>query len=484
MQGVAWRGLTTLATRLLRVGVFFVLARLLAPEAFGTVALAVAIITVLQFLASGGLSQAIIQHPALTKSHLDSVLLISAVSGFILGGAMFFSAPIVAEWMGQQELGPVLMALSAMPVLVGANMVPEGLLSREMNFRALSIRQLAATLLSIASALALAFGGAGVWALVVQTLVEGVTSTVFLWMATVRSYRPGATISRQAVREMGGFGLKVIGIDLTVLASTKSDDILIGAVLGPSALGLYSVAYRLLTVLQDTIQGVSNTVAFPLYSRLQGAGDRLTSGFIRSAGFTFAVSSPAFVFTAVASPQLVPALLGPQWLAAAPVMSVLAIAGIATTMVDINNTFLQATGRAGQVLATSLVGSLVNVVGFILAVNYGIVWVAAAFAARAVAMVPVTTWLVSKHLGAIRGYLSSLAPLVLLLSVPILAGVGVGLVDEAIGNDLVSVILCALPGLGLYCAGLRLLSPTTFEDLRLVIMKATGRTKKRERKAS
>lgn len=480
VSGIAWRGLSSLMIRGLRLVVFFVLARLIVPEAFGTIALALVFITVLQHFASGGLSQAIIQHPRITKSHLDSVLVMSLVSGLVLSGALAALAIPIAGWLDQPPVGPVLIGLATMPLLVGISMVPEGWLSRQMDFRLLSIRHLTAAGFSVVVAVVLAVAGAGVWALVAQTVVESVVSCVFLWAATLRTYRPGLSVSRRAMREMIGYGSKVVGFDLTTVASNRADDFLVGAFLGPVALGLYSVAYRLLTVLQETLQGVASAVAFPLYSRLQDDDERLTKGFLRSSRLSFAVGAPIFLFAAIAAPQIVPVLLGARWMAAAPVMSVLSAAGIAQMVIEMNNTLLQAKGQAGRVFAFSVIGAVANVVGFVVAVPHGIVWVAAAFAGRAFLFLPLSLWLVAAESGGARAYLATYVPVLGALVVAGLAGFGAQVLDAELGSDVLALVVSGVLGVITYLGALRALSPPTYRDIVLVTSAVVGERLRRK----
>jgi O-antigen/teichoic acid export membrane protein len=476
LAGIAWRGASSVGIRLLRVVVFLILARLVAPDAFGTIALALVFITILQHFASGGLSSAIIQHPHLTKSHVDSVFLLSLLAGFVFGGSMLLLAEPVAAIMRQDSLAPVLKALSVMPVLVGISMVPEGWLSRLMDFRVLSIRHMVAAVFSVASALVLAFLGAGVWALVAQTITETAVSCIILWTATSTTYRPGCSANWASVREMVGFGSKVSTFDLTTVAASRGDDLLIGSILGPIALGFYSVAYRLLTVLQETLQGMSGQVAFPLFSRLQYDQDRLRRGFTRSSSLALAISGAVFIYTAAAAPQVVALLLGDSWGPAVPVVAVLAIGGVAAAIMDLNNTFLQAKGKAGQVLVLSAVGAGANVLGFIAAVHYGIFWVAMAFTIRAYLFLPISIYLVARELsGSILALLKSFAPTSAILVVPAASGVLCRFLDAATSNEMVAISVSGILGTGAFLLAARLVAPGTYRDFLLLIDQILGK---------
>jgi PST family polysaccharide transporter len=467
VSGIAWQGLIGLAIRVLRALVFLALARLLVPEAFGLVALATVFTTILMHLTGGGFSQALIRQPCLTRAHLDTAFHTNIAVGLVLGSALALGSGTISGWLGEPRLQPVLLGLSVMPVLAGVSSVPEGLLSREMQFRSLSIRHLFATGTSTTVALVLAFAGAGVWALVAQTVLEAVVSCTALWLTARKSYRPGLRVTRQALGDLTGYGIKVVGHDLTSMVSSRADDLIIGATLGARSLGVYSVAYRLLTLLQETLQGVVSGVAFPLYSRLQDEPERLARGFLRASRLSLAIAGPIFVFVAGATPQIVPLTLGEQWLAAAPVMTALALSGVPALITDANGTLLAAKGLAGRVLALTLLGAGANLAGFIVAVRYGIVWVAVAFTIRAYLLLPLSMGMTAPHLGGWRPALRAYAPIVGLLTIPALAGTSVPFMAPAV-TDAGALLIAGLVGAACYLFFVRLLARDCYFDLRLV----------------
>ena len=230
------------------------------------------------------------------------------------------------------------------------------------------------------------------------------------------------------------------------------------------ALGLYSIAYRLLTILQESMLNVSANVAFPLYSRLREEPDRLTAGFRRASGLVFAIAAPLYVFLGIASASVIELALGRTWLPAASTMTALAFAGIATTIIEANNVFLQSVGRPGRVFALSVIGAAVNLGGFFACVRYGIFWVAVAFAARAYLFVPVLLWQSGREAGGMKSLVALYARLLPALGVAALGASIVGLVSSQLG--VVAALSLAGPTTAvLYIAVLRLTAPAVFHDL-------------------
>ena len=231
VSGAAWQGAVNISIRLLRAAVFIVLARIPAPDAFGLIALAMVFVLTLQYVSGAGLSSALVHVQVLTKSHLDTAFWAGTGAGVVLSVVLASSAGAVSVWFHQPGLDVVLLGLSVMPLLSGLTMVPEGLLSREFQFRALSLRHIAAAATSVGLAVGLALAGYGVWALVAQTVGEALASCIALWFAMRRRYRIGTRVTRTAFREIVPFSGKVLGQNMTQLVSTRGDDFLVGAVL-------------------------------------------------------------------------------------------------------------------------------------------------------------------------------------------------------------------------------------------------------------
>jgi O-antigen/teichoic acid export membrane protein len=183
--------------------------------------------------------------------------------------------------------------------------VPAALLQRDMRFKELAVRQVLATGLSVVAAVALALAGAGVWALVAQTLVRVGVACVVLWVTS--DFRPRPVLSRADAREMLGYGTRSLGVTLGGAARQSGEPFLIGAVLGTVALGYWTVAIRLVSTIVDLCSAAMSSVSGPVFSELQDQPERLarTYGRILSVG--------AFVLVPVMTAMSWPARTSCRW---------------------------------------------------------------------------------------------------------------------------------------------------------------------------
>lgn len=409
VRGLAWTMLRSVSSRLVGSLVFVVLAHLLDPRAFGTIALASVFVVLLTLLVESGFGEALIQRKEVTPSDLDTAFWLSNAMGAGLALIMAAGAGVAGELLDQPELAPVLRVLSLVLVLAALASVPQALLRRELAFRQIAIRGVVATLAGGAVGVGMAVAGWGVWSLVGQILANTVVGTAALWLAC--PWRPGRAVSRSSLVELGRFGVNVLGGRLAFFASRRADDFLIGSVLGPVALGLYTAAYRILLVVTEIIIWTIEGVAFPLFSRLYGDRERTARAFYAMTQLCSALVTPAFLALAVLAPELTRLVLGPRWTGAVPVLQVLALVGVPHAVTYLNKAVVDAAGRPDLSLRIAALTAVVNVIGFAVAVRWGMVAVAASYAVCAYLLVPPSVWSVTRVLDVeIKRYLRLFVP--------------------------------------------------------------------------
>lgn len=386
---------TTVQSLVVRVGglmVFLVLARLLAPAQFGLLAAAQVFIALSRTVAEAGFTRTLVQRPQLRAAHLDSALLVAAVIGVSLTGALVAAAPAIAALYHLPGLRPVVIALAVVPFFTAISKVPESLLRRQLRFRAVAMRGTSAVVLSGVLGIGLAVAGAGVWALVAQTISQVVAAAVVMWVMV--GWRPSRHWEWSAIRELMSFGTQVMGISLLTFLNRRSGELLVGVLLGPVALGLYSVAMKILVFGMDLLLWNVQKVALPVFSRVAEQPRRLARAYLRATSVTTFVALPGFTLLGVFGNQLTPLVFGERWLAAGPLMSILALVGPVQSIAIFNNSIMLATGHSARALLwTGLTASL-NVVGFAVSAHFGILAVAATYVGIAWVLFPIGLYLV------------------------------------------------------------------------------------------
>jgi O-antigen/teichoic acid export membrane protein len=394
IKGVLWSAIQNWGRQAIAFIVFFLLARLLGPEAFGLVASASVFLAVIEVFLDQGFSAALIQRQELEPEHLDTAFWTNIGIGLLLTMFSIATAGWVANFFRQPDLTTIIRWLSLSFIFVALSSVQEAIFQRKLDFKPLAVRELAAVSAGGLVGVTMAFMGFGVWSLVIQQLVNSFVKVLVLWWAS--DWRPGFKISQKHFRELFSFGINIVGIKILDFGNRRSDDLLIGYFLGPVALGYYSIAYRLLLIMTQILTSVTNQVAMPTFSRLQQEPEKLKSAFYKLTQLTSFISFPAFLGMAALAPELVRVLFGEQWLASIPVMQILAFIGIIHSVTYFNGSVITAMGKPFLKLKLNFMHCIANVVGFAIAVRFGIAAVAAVYVIRSYLLTPVDLWFIRR----------------------------------------------------------------------------------------
>jgi O-antigen/teichoic acid export membrane protein len=369
-----WVVLEQWSTKFVSLAMFALMARLLAPEDFGLLALATAFIAVLKSFVDSGFSKALIQKKELGEKDAATAFWTSLAISVVLYGLLVLTAPMIASAMDVPELELVLIVLGATLPISALSRIPAALLSREFAFKSLSVRAIAGTLAGSVVALPMALLGAGVWALVAQTIVETLTAVIVLWTAT--SWRPGFSYSFTALRSLGKTGISLLGIDLLDTVQAQIDKFIVGALFSTTELGVYSLAQRLGVALQEVITTVIARLSLPTFSRVQEDLPRVHRIFRQLTFTTATVSFPVFALVAVLSTQLIPFVFGPGWEEAIPLVWIMAGGWAFASVAMFDRGALVGTGHAGAAFSLALIQNAISILLVFLFAPFGLTGIA------------------------------------------------------------------------------------------------------------
>ena len=432
-KGFFWSAIQKWGRAAITTLFFVILSRLLTPEAFGLVALATIFIDFVEIFLDQGTSAAIVQREDLEPGHLDTAFWMSMATGAVLTIGSIAASGLIAEFFSESRLASVLSWLALSFILNALSTTQLAILQRKLAFKSLAARSLAATTVGGIVGIGMAFAGLGVWSLVGQNLVRGVAAAIILWRSS--DWRPGFNVSRRYYKELFSFGASVVGNNVLNVVIRRSDDFLIGYFLGPTLLGFYTVGYRLLLIIIRLVTEVTNTVAFPTFSRIQHEPERMRRAFYKVTQYTSLLSFPIFIGLGILAPELVPALFGAQWMPSIPVMQVLSMIGILQSVLFFNGSVIRASGKPSWELGIMLLNAICSVIGFLIAVRWGIVAVAASFVIVGYSVSPISYLAVHRLIRVdFRTYLRQFAPPLLssVMMVALIAGLKYLLRDQSL----------------------------------------------------
>ncbi|MGH8892449.1 MAG: oligosaccharide flippase family protein, partial [Actinomycetes bacterium] len=238
INGTLWTLVQRWGVRLTTLIVFVVLGRLLDPTDFGVVALAGVFVGVLNVFSDFGLSTYLVQAPSIDQRTKSTVFWCGLIFSVVVAAALVAASAWISALFQAPDMRVVLMALAASIVITAFSTTQTALLKRALNFRTIALRSLVATLTAAVVAIGLALAGQGVWALVAQSLVFNATSAVVLWTAT--GWRPDLIFDRGAARHALRYGGSVLGVQLVSQVRHRADALVIGLILGTTALGYWT----------------------------------------------------------------------------------------------------------------------------------------------------------------------------------------------------------------------------------------------------
>ena len=354
VHGVKWTMTATAVTAVLQIGYTAVMARLLTPEAFGLVALANVILRFGVYFAKMGMERALVQKADLTERDVRAAFTSSLLLGALFAGLLAAGAPLAARLVQQPDVVPVVRALALGVFLSGVNGPSMSLLSRAMRFRTLAIFEITSFLLSyLGLGLVLAWQGFGVWALVGATLGQALLMTVLAYGTVRHSVR--LLFSWDAYRPLLAYGSRASAVSFVEFLTISLDTVLIGRLLGPAALGLYTRGSMLIALPVYLLSSNVAKVIFPSFSLVQADRERLRGVYLSSITLVAMLATPICAGAAVAAPEIVRVMLGPKWMAAVPILQVISATYVLSAVTMFAGVVCDATAELSRKLMLNVV---------------------------------------------------------------------------------------------------------------------------------
>ncbi|MDQ0662299.1 O-antigen/teichoic acid export membrane protein [Arthrobacter ulcerisalmonis] len=322
--GLAWGAIGVASGRALQFVTMLVLARILAPEHFGALAVAQVIQAIAVNVTELGATAALARGDRDPHEIAPTILTLGLVTSAVITGGVVILAPTLANLMGDPGAVGVIQILAITILLSGCSGVPAAMVWRNYLQRPRAFIEVAGAALTLAAAIPMAQDGMGAYALVWSRVAGQVLSTIGYWIITPTRFRPG--FDRAAAAYVLRLGLPLALANLVVFATLNLDYVIVGRQLGPAELGVYLLAFSLANLPSSLITAIIRTVAVPTFGRLHKAGllDQAAPDVLALAAFLAMPISALLV--ALAGP-IVQVLYGPTWQGAAAAMIGLGIFG-------------------------------------------------------------------------------------------------------------------------------------------------------------
>jgi O-antigen/teichoic acid export membrane protein len=375
-QGVSWLAVAQVAQRATTLVVTAILARKLVPADFGLIALTLLSVNFISYFQDMGLSSALVQRADLEKDHLDTAFWVNVVGGFTLGLLGLALSPVLSLLFREPRLILLLMVMMITLPINGLGWASYSLLQRRLAFKQIAIIEWFNVTLSGIVAVALALSGAGVWALVAQNIVGSIVTAG--GRLGVAAWRPGLAFSRQRFRELFSFSSGALGYFLVNHGMRNVDKMIIGGVLGATALGFYSIAYNLVLLPGMTICGLVGRVMFPALSSVQKDLPRFRRAYLRMARTVAFATFPLIIGLGATAKLFIPTIYGARWAASVPLVEILIVIGFFEA-IAIWGAAAWALGNTRMSLICAVLSLISMIIAFAVGVRWGVTGVAWAY---------------------------------------------------------------------------------------------------------
>ena len=369
INGIKWVGAGQAIKYPVQIVVSVVLARLIAPEAFGLVSMVTVISGFAGLFINFGFSSALVQKKEVNDRLLSSVFWINVAIGLSLCLMFLVLSYPIALFYAEPALINLTLALSFTFVIPAFNSVQLALLNRQMRFDLLTKREIASFVTGSIVAILGACLGWGVWALVAQIYATSLMGVILLWSSV--QWRPERSFSVQEINSIWSYGKNLTGFTIANYLVRNLDNFLIGKFISPAALGIYSRGYAFVTLPIRQVSSVLAKVMFPSLSKIQDDHERFRRVYVKLCQATALITFPAMVGLFLVAEPFVLVFLGAAWIEVIPILKIFSLLGAAQSIMNTVGWIYNATGRTDLLFKWGLFAGAVIISSFIIGIWMG-----------------------------------------------------------------------------------------------------------------
>lgn len=446
-----------------------ILARILQPEDFGLMAMALVLINFLKRVQNLGVGDALIYYRDQSGTFANTAFLICTITGVFFSALIYFSAPVAAAFYREPKSIPVIHVLSVWFIIINLGSTHESALKKAMDFRKQSVPRIAQAIVKGGCSITLAVIGFGIWSLVWGQMAGELAATLLFWM--VIRWRPKLHFSMDAAGFLIGYGSRTILMKFLQGIFRNVDYLIIGRRMDSTQLGFYTIAFRLPDIVIEGIQSAVTPVIFSAYVRVQEDMEILSRGFLKTLKFVSVFSVPVSLGMYIIAPEFVEIFYTNRWAPIIPVIRALSIYAIINSFDSQANLIYRATDRITLANKIGLIKMISAVPVLWVAAGYSILTVAIAQIGLALIIVVIQVITLTSILGLryadlFRSLIPSLISATVMVS-------GIWLINIWVNPfpALIRLLVAVTCGCTLYTGTLRVIHPEIFKQLADIFQK-------------
>ncbi len=402
VKGVAWTSLDQVVSLGFGFVIGVVLARLLSPSDYGLLAMIAVFNAIAMAFVNSGFRSALVRKPDLNEDDNTTAFSFNIVVAVVMVCILWIIAPRVAQFYGKPILASLLRAEGILLIISSLRIVQDTQLSRALNFKAMMIINVVSQVIAGVVAIIAAYRGFGVWSLVIQHYVSGITGLVLIWL--ISPWRPRGKWDKASYGYLWGYGSKLLASNLLDTIYTNIYPIIIGKLFSAGDLGQYTRAKGYADLPSKGLTGVIQQVTFPVLSQIQEDDAHLASSYRRILRFTVFLVFPIMIGMAALASPLVIALVTDKWAPCVPYLQVICLASMWYPVHAINLNLLQVKGRSDLFLRLEIIKKTIVTIAIFVCVPFGIMGICIGSVCTSLICLGINTYYTGKliHVGFSR----------------------------------------------------------------------------------
>jgi O-antigen/teichoic acid export membrane protein len=370
INALIWNSIQRFGVLLLSFLCNLVLARLLSPSDFGSIAMLSLFIELSRIFIDSGFGAAIIQKKNITQKDLSTIFFWNLTVSVILVIILYFSAPAIAEFYQIPLLEDILRIQSISLIINSFCIIQTCKLTKELKFKILSVRGIFSALAGSLIAIVMAFFNYGVWSLVAKELIAGIVSVFLLW--AIVKWRPVLIFSWTSFKELFSYGSKLLLSSLINTLYMNIQTLVIGRFFSAKDLGYYSQANKLESLSATSLTTIVGQVTFPVFSSISDDYERLKDVVRKNMKTINFMAFPLLIFLIIIAKPLIVFLFTDKWLNSVPFFQILCINGMLSPLNTANTQIFKAIGRSDIYFKLQLIKRIVGIGIILYSVQFGI----------------------------------------------------------------------------------------------------------------
>ena len=369
-----WRFLERFGAQGVTLVVSVILARVLDPVVYGTVALITVITTILQVFVDSGLGSALIQKKDADDTDFSTVFYFNIVFCAVLYVGLFFASPLIARFFEREELTSLIRVLGLLLIISGFKNIQNAYVSKHLMFKKYFFATLGGTVMAAVVGIWMAYNGYGIWALIAQNLTNQAIDTVILWL-TVK-WRPKRVFSFSRLKVLFSYGWKLLVSALLETVWNELRSLIIGKKYTSEDLAFYNKGSEYPKYATLALNSSIDSVMFPVMSQAQDDPAKVKAITRRAIKVSSFCLWPMMIGLAVCAKPLVSIVLTDKWLPCVPYLQIFCIVYAFYPIHTANLNAIKAMGRSDLFLILEIIKKAVRLVLILSSMWFGVIWLA------------------------------------------------------------------------------------------------------------